>query len=335
MQRRSSSKGGSAPVALALALASSAAHGQPQPQPAGIDALLHEGVELRRGHRDLEALAVFRRAYDQSRGPRALAQMALAEQALGRWVEAETHLLAALAAPDPWIARSRATLEAALAAIGRHLGGLWVEGGVPGAEVLLDGERIAVLPLTEPVRVVAGSLTVAVRATGYGTVTRHVIVPPGGDAREEVRLARLAEDSVQGSGTAPSSPPRAPSARPHAAASGGTQRALAWAAGAGAIAGVGVGLTFLILREGDVSAFNDSSCPPMSDPMQPGNCAAMLDAVRADEAVAMASFLAGGALTVTSILLFATAPPRGRERTAWLGCARGPGTIGVTCGGRF
>lgn len=323
------------PVVLALALASFAAHAQTQTE--GVDALLHEGVELRRGHRDLEALAVFRRAYDQSRGPRALAQMALAEQALGRWVEAEAHLLAALAAPDPWIARSRVTLEAALAAIGRHLGGLWVEGGVPGAEVLLDGERIAVLPLTEPVRVVAGSLTLAVQAPGYATVTRHVIVPPGGAAREEVRLARLAEGSAQGSGMAAASPPRVPATQPDAAAPGGTQRALAWAAGTGAIAGVGVGLTFLLLREGDVSAFNDSSCPPMSNPMQPGNCAAMLDAVRADETVAIAGFLAGGALTVTSILLFATAPPRsrGRERTAWLGCARGPGTVGVTCGGRF
>lgn len=335
MLRRSSSRCGPAPLAfaLALALASSAAHGQTE----GVDALIHEGVELRRSHHDLEALAVFRRAYDQSRGPRALAQMALAEQALGRWVEAEAHLRTALASGDPWVARSRATLEAALAVIGRHLGGLWVEGGVPGAEVLLDGERIAVLPLTEPVRVVAGSLTVTVRSEGYGTVTRHVVVPPGGDAREEVRLARLADTSTPGLGTQPPSLLRASATRSDTATPGGTQRALGWAAGAGALAGVGVGLTFLVLREGDVSTFNDSSCPPMSDPVQPGNCAVMLDSVHADEAVAMAGFIAGGALTVTSILLFATAPPRGRrpEQIAWLGCAGGPGTVGVTCAGRF
>lgn len=335
MLRPSSSRSAGAALALTCALGSVSSTARAQTEP--VDALLHEGVELRRSHRDLEAWAVFRRAYDQSHGPRALAQMALAEQALGRWVAAEGHLRTALAASDPWIVRSRATLEAALGVIEGHLGGLWIEGGVPGAEVLVDGQRVAVLPVTEPMRVVAGSLTVTLRAEGYETVTRHVVVSPGGDAREEVRLTRVAERSTQGDGTTSTPSPHASVPRSDASVPGGTQRALAWASGAGALVGVGIGVGFLVVREGDVAAFNDSSCPPRSSSTQPVNCSAMLDSVHADETIAMAGFIAGGALAVTSILLFATAPSRGRAHahSTRFGCAGGPGTLGVICMGSF
>ena len=77
-------------------------------------ALLREGIELRRAGRDAEALARFERAHAVEPSPRTLAQMGLAEQALGRWVRAEAHLRAALAPrDDAWIERNRAALDAA------------------------------------------------------------------------------------------------------------------------------------------------------------------------------------------------------------------------------
>src|ERR1700755_329211 len=54
-----------------------------------VEALLHEGVSLRRQGRDEEALEVFRRAHAEAPTPRTSAQMALAAQAVGNWVEAE------------------------------------------------------------------------------------------------------------------------------------------------------------------------------------------------------------------------------------------------------
>ncbi|MBK8695071.1 MAG: hypothetical protein IPN17_23025 [Deltaproteobacteria bacterium] len=73
---------------------------------------MRAGVELRRAHRDEEALAHFTRAYGQTRSPVAQAQMGLAEQALGRWVEAEEHVRRSLeAATDPWILRNREALR--------------------------------------------------------------------------------------------------------------------------------------------------------------------------------------------------------------------------------
>src|SRR6266705_1743487 len=68
------------------------------------DALIKQGVELRRAGNDQQALERFRRAYDLAPTPRALAQMGLAEQALARWVDGEAHLAKALIAPqDAWI----------------------------------------------------------------------------------------------------------------------------------------------------------------------------------------------------------------------------------------
>ena len=52
------------------------------------EALIKHGLELREKHDDEGALAEFQRAYQLSKGGRALAQIALAEQALGRWVDA-------------------------------------------------------------------------------------------------------------------------------------------------------------------------------------------------------------------------------------------------------
>lgn len=57
-----------------------------------VDRLIEQGVSLREDGRDLEALELFQRAYRRSKSVRAPAQIALAHQALGRWIEAERHL---------------------------------------------------------------------------------------------------------------------------------------------------------------------------------------------------------------------------------------------------
>ena len=130
-------------------------------------AALREGVELRARGQDEAALAAFRRSWEIAPGPRARAQMALAEQALGRWIQAEQHLQEALVAEaDPWIRRHRAALRAALEVIGEHLGGLDVRGGVPGAEVRVEGRARGTLPLVLPLRVPVGTVVLEVRAPG-------------------------------------------------------------------------------------------------------------------------------------------------------------------------
>src|SRR5689334_14201627 len=60
------------------------------------DRLLKRGVELRKAGKDDEALEAFRAAYTSRPSPRAQAQIGLAEQALGRWGDAERDLSEAL-----------------------------------------------------------------------------------------------------------------------------------------------------------------------------------------------------------------------------------------------
>src|SRR5262249_14834291 len=131
-------------AAVAASLLSFATAGE-EPAP-GWEALVEQGVQARREGRDADALERFQAAYALSQAPRALAQIGLAEQALGRWVDAELHLTAALAADgDSWIDQHRTSLSEALRFVGEHLATLDVV-GPPGAEVRVDGRVVGTLP---------------------------------------------------------------------------------------------------------------------------------------------------------------------------------------------
>lgn len=143
------------------------------------------GNALRRAGRDEEALEHFRQAWEACHTLRARAQMALAEAALGRWLDADAHFGETLASGgDPWIERNRVQLERVRAQVLEHIGYLELRGGVAGAEVLLDGRLVGTLPLAEPLRLVAGTVALTVRSPGYLPVTRAALIT-GGQLRQE------------------------------------------------------------------------------------------------------------------------------------------------------
>ena len=153
------------------------------------DTLLARGVELRRTGQDQQALELFRRAFEMSHSPRAEAQMGLAEQALGRWLDADLHVREAYAAAtDPWIQSHRAGLDASLAVIDQHVGRLEIIGNVPGAELLVNGQPAGTLPLAQPLRLIAGTVNFEVRASGHQPTQRALTVTPGRLSRESIDL---------------------------------------------------------------------------------------------------------------------------------------------------
>lgn len=153
------------------------------------DELVRRGVSEREAGRDEAALALFTEAYTRSRSPVALAQMAAAEQALGRWLLAEQHMGEALAQTEhPYIQRNRATLEAAYAVIRRRVGTLIVTANVEGATAWVDGELVATLPREAPVRLLVGAHRLEVRAAGHYPVSRPIDVGAESPSREEVTL---------------------------------------------------------------------------------------------------------------------------------------------------
>src|SRR3982751_4792891 len=178
------------------------------------DALIHRGIELRRQGNDRAALAELERAYAVKRSPRAAAQLGFAEQALGLWPQAEQHVREALAAKDvAWVRKNRATVETALATIRGHIGHVQVDGGVPGAQVTINGRSVGLIPLPDAVAVSAGPVDIEVRAVGYAPVLKTVNVAAGEVTRVPFTLQQVAQ--------APATPRQPPPFQPGSAAATG------------------------------------------------------------------------------------------------------------------
>jgi hypothetical protein len=305
------------------------------------EVLMRGGVEARHERRDDAALQLFTQAYDITHSARALAQVGLAEQALGRWAQAENHLRQAIAqTTDPWIERNAGALGAALGVIARHLGSLRIDGDVVGAEVLADGQLVGTLPMSAAIRVVAGPVAVEVRAPGRVTVRREVTIAVGGEAREVVRL-RLSPAAV------PDAPPPAPEVSPGVPETsereqqprlGRVRLALAWSSLAGAAVGAGIATGAVVVREGQVADYNaDVACPGIRSGSQPARCATLVDRTGSMETIATAAFVGAGILAAATTVLFLTGSGRSsaRAQLPWFACGVGPGMNSIQCAGRF
>lgn len=314
-------------VLLAALVASSAHPSCAEAQRRGD--LIDEGVALREQGRDEEALALFEQAYAQTSQARALAQIALAEQALGRFVEAEAHLADALSHDeDAFIRRNRVHLEGALEEIRLRVGDLTVEGGVPGAEVIIGGQAVGVLPLDAPVRVVAGSVAVEVRASGYERFIDTVQVRGGGGATVHAELVRSARrvDPIE----EPHDVPRRTDEGADRASTPG------WVLPAG-IALAGAGVLGIAIGSGLMSVREDRAQQRLTCSDSEPDCRAAHGAALEAEAGGIASFVIGGALVAggAAVLVLGMTGALGREDEdrAHVRCA--PGPLSIACTGRF
>jgi tetratricopeptide (TPR) repeat protein len=163
------------------------------------DALVQQGVAHRRAGQDQLALESFRRAFALQPSPRTRAQIALAEQALGQWADADRDLRAALAAnTDDWIQRNRAALEAALNAIASRVATIELTCNTTGARLFVNGHEESAFPLAQPLRVEAGTVAIEIRMDGYRTVRRAIDVEGGRTYRESFTLVPIpVEDDPQ------------------------------------------------------------------------------------------------------------------------------------------
>jgi len=173
------------------------------------DLLIKRGLELRRAGKSEEALELFRRAHEAAPCPRTLGQMGLVESSLQLWIEADSHLSAALATPDDgWVHQNRRFLDQAVVRAREHVGELMIT-GPPGAKVAVAGKSVGALPLPAPIRIAEGD--VAVRATSDGSKPYAVDVSIKGGARAAISIVLEPIDLTL-------APPRAPEeAQPFAA----------------------------------------------------------------------------------------------------------------------
>ncbi len=296
-----------------------------------------------------EALRIFTEIYQSTRAPRAVARMGTTEIQLGRWLSAEEHLTAALAASsDAWVQQRRDRLEEALGRVRQNLASLTLTGGVEGARVRINGNAAGTLPLSAPVRVQRGSVMIDVQAAGH-VPYQQVLSVTSADARAEVNLLR-APVQTEVPTTPPSvsppiasqSPPAAAEAPPvtpptrdtPAAASRSPLRPLGIASLVLGGVGLGVGVLGLVLRNSSASTFNnDPRCGAEVLGSGPSSCQDDFNTGQTMQTVSIAGFVAGGVLAAVGVSLFAVAP-RERQVVAFR-CGGGPGTFGIRCGAEF
>lgn len=339
-------------VALVLGFGRAAAAQTPDPE-----AEHQRGIALRNEHRDAEALAVFRGLYERTGEVRALARMALAEAALSRWVEAEAHLQRALATADAWVSQNRASLDAGLATVRQHVGGLTVNANVAGAEVFIAGQRAAVVPFERPLRVASGTMDVEIRAPRHAPARRTVTVRPGLDVTAlDVELAAApAEVTVPVVAApppvaapvvvpvaAPAEPPAPeydPEVRRERAARRSTWETVATAGFALGGAGLLTSAIALGVREGAVSSFNDTNrCQLVSeDPLTftatGRDCSAVYHRGEAATVISITGLVAGVAFAAGGAVAWYVSTRSAPLRA--FACAPSLTQAGVACAGSF
>jgi hypothetical protein len=295
-------------VAVGLALPM-AAHAQTA---SDAESLIELGVQARTERRDSDALALFRRAYDAEHSARGLAQIGLAEQALGNWVDAEKHLVAAIATEnDAWIEKRRGALTSALEVVQSKLASIEVRCEEANAELFLNGNAVGPLPLP-PQRVPAGTVVVELRAEGFNPLHEALALESRQSVLLEPHLSPVVgggQTPVVGNAVLPATVQpahgdsvRSVSPRPWA-------RTAAWTA-------FGLGVTFLaeavtmhVAREVGVAHYNDDSRCFYGTLSREQRCGSVLGQADVEGTLAIVGYSAAAAAFATSGLLFVMVRP--------------------------
>lgn len=296
------------------------------------DARIAEALALRVQQRDAEALTLLTSVWNDTHSPRARAQMARAEQALGRWLDAHAHVEEALAAAsDPWVAARRASLEEERERMRAHLGRVEVLCDVAGATARIDGRDVGALPLAAAPWVSAGTAQLEVLAPGHLAAQRSVVVRAGETARETVTLVPVPAP------VAPAVPPAAVVVvRPPAAVDAPARGTLWTTLGATAVAAGSVllagGAVSHGVRELSVASAATAGCgeDPSGALVGPPECGGRVATIDLAAALAVTGYAAGAVLLGSGVALLVTAP-RAPSAPARAGVRCAPSWGGATC----
>lgn len=289
------------------------------------EALIAEGVQLRRAHDEEGALERFRRAYELTPSGRALAQIGLAEQALGLWVQAQGHLEEALTSTEAWVERNRRTIEQALEEVRTHVATLDVRTETPGAELFIDGAAMGPLPLSAPLRLVGGaSVSVEVRAPGYRTAERVVVLTGGSTSRESFALVEQPPEPAAVVEVALTE------ATATAANEGETLRAVGVTTLVAGTAILGIGALGIGLSFERADVYNADGCVDLPGMTRSERCGGVRSESEAWSAVGVVGLAAGTAFAVSGIVLLVLAPSDSTEDLACIPVV-GPSQVGGHC----
>lgn len=328
------------------------------------DAVIARGVALRKEGDDQAARELFMKVYERSHSARAAGQLGLAEQALGRWEEAEAHLREALRSPnDAWVKKNHDALSRDMLLIKAHIARIEIVGDPEGAEILVNGRTVGKLPLSGPISTSAGSVDIEARAPGYQHEMRTLNLTGGQYQRLVMRLQKdepapsatatpVPPASIVATPTPETPPPAATAPPPGAKPSADDQPSLVrpvakWTALGLAGAGLAVGITSSVIRANKLDSFksaNGGGCVENNGRAvdADGNpvpaCQSLLDSYKSMRTWQIVGFVSAGVFAATWLALFLTEPPAaephaGVARAHALVCApmADPNGAGATC----
>jgi hypothetical protein len=136
------------------------------------------------------ALQHFQEAYRLAPHPNVRVNIANCYDQLDRPIEALFHYELFLTEADRPPAEMRRTVDASVRRLRGRVGSIALQVTPDGALITIDGSEQRRAPVTDPVRVVAGSHRIEVRLDGYQPETQTVEVAGGASARVALRLRR-------------------------------------------------------------------------------------------------------------------------------------------------
>lgn len=310
-------------------------------------------VDVARGLKDAgkrdEAIRVLQEAFAQERKPEYLFWLSQHQQAAGQWVDAEQSLRGALAFQRPdWKRKPKAKEKPdydkatlALPLIQARLGTLTVvTEPADGVEITLDGVVVGTSPIPAR-RVVAGTVVVGVRREGFLPIQRPVVVSPGSNARELLKLiakepepvpspVAVAPPAAEPAATQPMPvTPTPPPAPPPVMASDGPPAGF-WVLGAVGLVGGAVGGTLLVLGEDDAQKTVVLGCS--GRPVDDAQCVDLNNSSSAKRSAGIIALAAGGAALLGAGLVWLLSDGDAAQ-TTWV--APSLTEPGVAFGGRF
>ena len=311
-----------------LSFIAPAAHAQDAP---AVEALIQEGIRLRRAGEDARALSVFRQAERlQPASVRVLLHLSTAAQAAGSWVEADTYIRRVSEyRDDPYYQRYREEIALVEQTIASRVGRFQAVGSPPGAEVRLDGRVIGRLPMAEAHRIEAGSYQLEIVSDGYYALRRTQQIRGAVLTRERVELARETTASAQGSD--------------------GQQRQwwaepwVGWTLAGGSAAAALTASVAFVAREHSASRWNDDSrCVVAGGGTREQRCGGDYADARLAQSIGIGAgvtaLILGGAAAAHFLSLSPddAGPRPGTTRaSSALEATCSPGWLGVSCEGRF
>lgn len=298
-----------------------------------LEALIQEGIRLRREGDDEKALDVFRQAERlQPSSVRVLLHLATAAQAAGHWVDADTYIRRVFDyRDDPYYRRYQSDIAMVEQLIAARVGRFQVVGAPRGAEVRLNGRVVGHVPMDEPHRLEAGNYQLEVVSNGHYALRRPQRIPGGVLTREVVELSPERSSSSAATTTGASSPEGSWWSEPW----------VGWSlVGASAASLVTAGVAFSV-REQQASQWNDDSrCVRPGGLTREQQCGGDYGDARLAERIGITASIGAVVFAGAAALQFLTSSedeepqPSESASSGWeASCA--PGWLGVSCEGRF